>query len=257
MLQEHMNLNQYQFNDDAPMRINKYLAQIGVCSRRKAEELIKDGQVEVDGIIIDELGYKLQNKQIIKILEKANNNLQAQFSIIYHKPIGIVSGQAQENETPAIAMIKANNKSGEGPDFPNGKTIPPVGRLDKDSRGLLILSEDGILARNLIGPESKIEKEYLVKVHGTINDKKIAKLQFGLSLDGRQLKRAIVRQVGDDCLNFILKEGRNRQIRRMCAKVGLEVYDLYRVRIGNIEIGDLKEGFWRNLNQQEVSKIKS
>ncbi|MBN8648336.1 MAG: rRNA pseudouridine synthase [Caulobacterales bacterium] len=252
-----MNLNQYQFNEDAPMRINKYLAQIGVCSRRKAEELIKDRQVEVDGIIIEELGYKLQNKQIIKILEKANNNLQTQFSIIYHKPVGIVSGQAQENETPAIALIKDNNKSGEGPDFPSGKTIPPVGRLDKDSRGLLILSEDGILARNLIGPESKIEKEYFVKVHGTINDKKIAKLQFGLSLDGRQLKRAIVRQIDDDCLNFILKEGRNRQIRRMCAKVGLEVYDLYRVRIGNIEIGDLKEGFWRNLNQQEVNKIKS
>jgi len=191
------------------------------------------------------------------LLEKANNNLQTQFSIIYHKPVGIVSGQAQENETPAIALIKDNNKSGEGPDFPSGKTIPPVGRLDKDSRGLLILSEDGILARNLIGPESKIEKEYFVKVHGTINDKKIAKLQFGLSLDGRQLKRAIVRQIDDDCLNFILKEGRNRQIRRMCAKVGLEVYDLYRVRIGNIEIGDLKEGFWRNLNQQEVNKIKS
>lgn len=257
MLQGRMKLNQYQFNENTPMRINKYLAQIGVCSRRKAEELIKDGQIEVDGKIIDELGYKLQENQIIKILDKANKNLEAQFSIIYHKPVGIVSGQAQENEIPAIAMIKDNNKSGEGPNFPNNKTIPPVGRLDKDSRGLLILSEDGILARNLIGPESKIEKEYVVRVKGAINERKISKLQFGLSLDGRQLKRAIVKQIGEDCLNFILKEGRNRQIRRMCAKVGLEVYDLFRIRIGNIEIGDLKEGFWRNLNQQEITKIKS
>ena len=139
----------------------------------------------------------------------------------------------------------------------SNKTIPPVGRLDKDSRGLLILSEDGILARNLIGPESKIEKEYMVRVNGTINEKKIAKLQFGLSLDGRQLKRAIVKQIGDDCLNFILKEGRNRQIRRMCAKVGLEVYDLFRIRIGNVEIGDLKVGYWRNLSSAEINKIKS
>ena len=257
MLKGIMSDTQYKFTHHEPMRLNKYLAQIGVCSRRKAEDLINDGQIEIDGIVVKDLGHKVQKDQIIKILERANKNLNAQFSIIYHKPVGIVSGQAQENEIPAIAMIKADNQFGDGQTFKKDKIIPPVGRLDKDSRGLLVLSEDGILARHLIGPDSGIEKEYLVRVHGTINEAKITKLEYGLSLDGRQLKRAKVKQIGADCLNFILKEGRNRQIRRMCAKLGLEVFDLYRVRIGNIEIGDLKEGFWRHLSDEEIQKIKS
>lgn len=245
----------HKFKGEEPMRLNKYMAQIGACSRRKAEELITQGAIKIDGEIVKDLGRKLEKGQSIEIIDLAQEKLNAQFSIIYNKPVGIVSGHAHVDEIPAIRLIQADNQVGNGKIPPKMASIPPVGRLDKDSRGLLILSQDGVLVRNIIAPSSIIEKEYIVEVKGQITEQKIQKLCFGLSLDGRQLKRAKVTQIEPQILKFILIEGRNRQIRRMCEKLGLGVIDLLRIRIGNLTLDGLNEGEWRHLTRQEIDNF--
>ena len=146
--------------------------------------------------------------------------------------------------------------NGESPSIPDRETrLAPLGRLDMDSRGLLLLSDDGVLAKAIIGPESDLEKEYLVRVTGKITSEKIARLCHGLTMDGRQLKSAQVSVVQGQELRFILKEGRNRQIRRMCELVGMHVMDLVRVRIGTLRLGDLAEGKWRVLGDHERAML--
>ncbi|RYY97746.1 MAG: rRNA pseudouridine synthase, partial [Alphaproteobacteria bacterium] len=138
----------------------------------------------------------------------------------------------------------------------NSRTsFAPLGRLDMDSRGLLLLSEDGVLAKAIIGPESQIDKEYVVTVRGKADRGKIQKLRHGLELDGRQLKPAKVTLDDVQVLRFVLTEGRNRQIRRMCELVDLEVVDLVRVRIGTLELGDLPEGKWRHITPDERNSL--
>lgn len=234
------------------MRLNKFLAQSGICSRRDGEELILAGRVLVDGLVAT-IGQKISNGQKIEVI----GEIKKEFSILFHKPIGIVSAQAQKNEIPAIRLITEKNKIGEGEIPPNDISIPALGRLDKDSRGLLILSEDGVLAKAIISPQSEIDKEYEVEVLGLVSDEKLKKLRFGLSLDGRKLQKAKVEEIAPQKLRFILKEGRKRQIRRMCDLVGLKVVDLLRVRVGPIKLGDLKEGFWRHLTESEKSQLKN
>jgi 23S rRNA pseudouridine2604 synthase len=145
---------------------------------------------------------------------------------------------------------------GESPVVPGFEhRLAPVGRLDMDSRGLLLLSEDGVVAKAVIGPQSELDKEYRVRVAGEITDRAIGLLRHGLELDGRKLKPAIVRRTGPQNLVFILMEGRNRQIRRMCELVGLRVEDLLRVRIGPLRLGDLPSGRWRLLTAQERASL--
>lgn len=238
-----------------PVRINKLLAGEGICSRREAESLMDNGQILVDGEIV-RVGFKIQFGQTIEIIEAGAQELQSKFSIIYHKPINIVSGQPEKGQVPAIRMITRPNLYGEAEDVPVRDTrIPPAGRLDKDSRGLLILTQDGVVSKAIIGPESDLEKEYIVKVKGYLTAVKIKLLGHGLELDGRQLKPAIVTQIDDKSFNIILKEGRNRQIRRMCELLELRVIDLFRVRIGNIHLNDLPEGKWRPMSNLEKQTL--
>jgi 23S rRNA pseudouridine2604 synthase len=155
-----------------------------------------------------------------------------------------------------VRLLTRDALFGQSPVIPGfSNNLAPVGRLDMDSRGLLILSDDGVLAKAVIGPESDLEKEYLVRVTGQVTDKKIGQLRHGLQLDGRQLRRARVDLVAPQKLRFVLKEGRNRQIRRMCELVGLRVVDLLRIRIGAIELGDLPEGRWRALSADERAAL--
>lgn len=249
--------NKHIFSLLEPMRVNKWLAQIGVCSRREAEGLIAQGHIQIDGEIVKDVGRKIEKGQVLEVLKAGKSHLSSQFSLIYHKPIGIVSGQPEKGEIPAIRMIKSQNQIGEGACPPDNASIPPIGRLDKDSRGLLLMSQDGVLAKSVIAPDSGIEKEYIVKVTGYINAVKLTLLRHGLELDGRKLKPAIVEDLGQNSLRFILKEGRNRQIRRMCEEVELKVIDLLRIRIGTIELGNMPEGKWRNLEAQEIAKFKN
>lgn len=237
---------------DEPVRINKWLAQSGVCSRRDADALIAQGSVALDGATVTEAGARIAPGQTLTLNREAREVLGAQGAYVLHKPIGYVSGQPEKGQVPAVRLLTpANRFGGEGEAPAADRALPPLGRLDMDSRGLLLLSDDGVLAKAIIGPDSSVDKEYAVAVTGQIDARKLDLLREGLSLDGRRLKRALVERTGKDRLRFVLREGRNRQIRRMCALVGLEVVDLLRLRIGPLELGALPEGRWRALTAEE------
>ena len=244
------------YNGAEPVRINKWLALEGVCSRREADALIEKGLVELDGKPVTELGERIIPGQTIKLNSKAAQKLDNQLSIVLNKPVGYVSGTPEPGEIPAIRLISEKTLKGEAHAIPGrNNKMAPLGRLDKDSRGLLILSEDGVLAKAIIGPLSGVDKEYIVKVLGEITPEKLALLRHGLELDGRKLRPAKVTAEGKDTLRFVLNEGRNRQIRRMCSLVHLRVKDLQRIRVGPVELGNLPEGRWRPLSHKERAAL--
>ncbi len=241
-----------RYDETEPQRVNKWLAQSGVCSRREAEALISQGLVSIDGETVEDAGRKIQQGQTLVLADSAQARLETALSVIFHKPVGVVSAQPEGSQVPAVRLLTRAALLGDSPSIPDRDTsLAPLGRLDMDSRGLLILSEDGVLAKALIGPTSDLDKEYLVEVAGQVTHHKLSQLRHGLQLDGRQLRPAKVSQIGDQQLRIILKEGRNRQIRRMCELVELEVTDLYRIRIGPLHLGDLPEGRWRALTADE------
>lgn len=239
------------YDGPEPQRVNKWLAQSGVCSRREAEDLIARGLVSIDGERIADPGRKIARGQTLSLADGSEAGLAAAISVVIHKPVGYVSAQPEPGQVPAARLLVRANLLGEGTPPPPDARLPPLGRLDQDSRGLLLLSQDGVLAKAVIGPDSTLDKEYLVAVTGALNAKKLALLRHGLELDGRQLKPAIVEEVAERRLRFVLREGRNRQIRRMAELVGLVVVDLLRVRIGPLALADLPEGRWRMLTAAE------
>ena len=237
-----------------PQRVNKWLAAEGVCSRREAEALIAQGLVSIEGARVDDPGRKISPGQTIEVRQAAD--ARAKISVVINKPVGVVSAQPEGDQIPAARLLTRANLVGDAEIMPTSRTsLPPLGRLDQDSRGLLLLSQDGVLSKAVIGPESKLDKEYLVRVAGPIDDRKLALLRRGLSLDGRQLKPAKVSVVEDQRLRFTLLEGRNRQIRRMCELVDLDITDLLRIRIGPLKLGDLPEGKWRALRADERERL--
>ena len=247
-----------RYDEAEPQRVNRWLAQSGVCSRREADDLIARGLVAIDGETVGDAGRKIQLGQTLVLSDAAQSQLDASFSVLLHKPEGVVSAQPDPGQVPAVRLLTKAALVGESPAIPDADTsLAPLGRLDMDSRGLLILSDDGVLAKALVGPESDLDKEYLVRVTGKITEGKLGQLRHGLRLDGRQLRPAKISVVGDQQLRFTLKEGRNRQIRRMCELVGLHVTDLFRVRIGPLLLGDLPEGRWRALTPAERAALIS
>lgn len=239
------------YDGDAPVRVNKWLGQTGVCSRREAEGLIANGLVTIDGEVVADAGRKIAPGQTLILNDRAEAALAAGVTILLNKPVGYVSGQPEPGKTPAVRLLTPANRMGDGAAPARDASLPPIGRLDEDSRGLLLLSSDGVVAKAVIGPQSDLDKEYLVVVDGAVTEARLSRLRHGLELDGRQLKPARVTQVQGQQLRFVLKEGRNRQIRRMCDLVGLEVVDLQRVRIGPLRLSDLPEGRWRHLTTDE------
>ena len=191
------------------------------------------------------------------LADRATAKLDAATTYMIHKPAGIVSAQPDPGQVPAARLLTRATQWGDAPAAipQSGDLIPPVGRLDKDSRGLLLLSSDGVVAKAVIGPQSDLEKEYRVAVMGELTEEKIELLRFGLELDGRELKPAEVEWISDQRLRIVLREGRNRQIRRMCELVELKVVDLFRVRIGPLEMGDMPEGRWRPLTSAERAAL--
>ena len=242
-----------RYDEAEPQRVNKWLGQSGVCSRREAEGFIERGLISIDGEVVTDTGRKILPGQTLTLADASG---PAALSVVLHKPMGIVSAQPEPGQTPAVRLLTKAALVGESPTIPDRDTrLAPLGRLDMDSRGLLLLSDDGVLAKAIIGPESDLEKEYLVRVTGKITPEKIARLCHGLAMDGRQLKAAKVSVVQGQELRFILKEGRNRQIRRMCELVGMHVMDLVRIRIGSLRLGDLPEGQWRVLTDVERAAL--
>jgi 23S rRNA pseudouridine2604 synthase len=232
-----------------PIRVNKWLAQEGVCSRREAEALIGEGLVSIDGARVDDPGRKLAPGQRLRV---ADSGLPAPITAVLNKPPGYVSAQPQAGQAPAARLLTRANLLSAAAIVPTKTTsLAPLGRLDQDSRGLLLLSQDGVLAKAVIGADSALDKEYVVCVDGDISEAKLGKLRRGLVLDGKALKPAEVALDGSQRLRFILREGRKRQIRRMCELVGLQVTDLMRVRIGPLKLGPLAEGKWRPLTAAE------
>lgn len=240
------------YDEAEPQRVNRWLAQSGVCSRREAEALIGQGLVSIDGEVVTDLGRKIEPGQTLVLSDAAGAKRETAFSVLIHKPVGVVSAQPEGKQVPAARLLTRERLWGPPAPIPGAHdSLPPLGRLDMDSRGLLILSQDGVLAKALIGPESALDKEYLVTVRGELNERKLGLLRHGLELDGRKLKPATVEVVGDRRLRFVLTEGRNRQIRRMCDLVELKVVDLFRTRIGNLTLGDMPEGRWRPITADE------
>jgi 23S rRNA pseudouridine2604 synthase len=243
-----------------PIRLSKRMSELGLCSRREADEWIERGWVRVDGKIISELGSKVLPNQRITIERQASAQQARRVTVLLNKPVGFVSGQAEDGYKPAVTLVSAASrwKDDKTPiqfHASHLRSLVPAGRLDIDSVGLLVLTQDGRIAKQLIGEDTSIEKEYLVRVQytkpGKLPDADLKLLNHGLSLDGKKLLPAKVRWQNDDQLNFILKEGKKRQIRRMCEAVGLKVLGLKRVRIGRVKLGELPVGQWRYLGADE------
>ncbi|MDR2239052.1 MAG: rRNA pseudouridine synthase [Zoogloeaceae bacterium] len=243
-------------SEDGRVRVSKLMSAQGLCSRREADAYIERGWVFVDGARVTELGSRAWPTQKITLSREAQSNQLAQVTILLNKPVGYVSGQAEQGYKPAVTLITAASRHAGDRSPPRFnaahlKGLAPAGRLDIDSTGLLVFTQDGRIARHLIGEDSRIEKEYLVRVEGRLDAKGLALLNQGLALDGRLLKPAKVSWQNEDQLRFVLREGRKRQIRRMCEQVGLRVTGLKRVRIGSVKLGDLPPGQWRYLRADE------
>jgi len=242
-------------------RLSKVMADRGLCSRREADEWIANGWVKVNGEIIETLGTRIDPNAEIIISSYAHETQTEKVTIILHKPVGYVSGQAEDGYEPAVVLVHPENQWPDDPElhkhnpkqFQRGmlRGLAPAGRLDIDSTGMLVLTQDGRVARQLIGEDSTTEKEYLVRVTGELSDNGLKLLNYGLSLDGEKLKPAKVSWQNEDQLRFVLREGKKRQIRRMCELVGLHVVGLKRIRIGSITLGKLPVGQWRYLRTDE------
>ncbi len=239
------------------IRLSKLMSERGLCSRREADAFIARGWVQVDGERVTTLGTKVDPGQRVALDPRAARAQQRAVTLLLHKPIGYVSGQPEKGYAAAVSLIRARSRF-KGDRSPRRftpadlKGLAPAGRLDIDSSGLLVLTQDGRVARALVGERSPIEKEYLVRVRGQLRAHDLALLREGLVLDGHALAPAQVSWINRDQLRFVLKEGRKRQIRRMCAQVGLDVIGLKRVRIGRVRLANLPPGQWRYLGDEET-----
>ncbi len=235
---------------DNKERLQKFLSECGVASRRKSEELILEGKVKVNGrpaTVGDKVDPKrdkvtVRGKRVIPVTEKVY--------IMLHKPRGFVTTMKDERDRKCVDDLVKDV----------GVKVFPVGRLDKNSEGLLLMTNDGAVANKLTHPSSHINKTYRVTVRGKVEDEQIEVLSNGsISLDGKKVLPCDVfvidRKEDRTVLNFIISEGRNRQIRRMCEAVKLEVIRLKRTEIAGIKLGMLPQGSWRNLNEREMQRI--
>ncbi len=235
------------------------MTERGLCSRREADEWIEAGWVRIDGQMAV-LGQRAAADVHIAIDPRASTEQAQRMTVLLHKPIGVVSGQAEDGYEPAITLVKpANRWAGDesGVVFHPGhlRHLAPAGRLDIDSTGLLVFTQDGRIAKRLVGDETRVEKEYLVRVQhlheGPVPEAALDRLRHGLVLDNVELRPARVSWQNEDQLRIVLREGRKRQIRRMCELVGLAVLGLKRVRIGSVVLGQLPAGQWRYLRADE------
>jgi 23S rRNA pseudouridine2604 synthase len=242
--------------DPGGPRLSKRMSELGLCSRREADEWIENGWVKVDGKVVSTLGARVSRDAKVEIDPAASRHQAEQVTILLNKPMGYVSGQPEDGHQPAMVLIKPENRWAEDPSrtrfvHSHLRGLAPAGRLDIDSTGLIVFTQDGRVAKRLIGADSEVEKEYLVRVGGKLTDEGMKLLHHGLELDGVKLKPARVSWANEDQLRFVLNEGRKRQIRRMCEMVGLTVTALKRVRSGGVPLGKLPIGQWRYLRKDE------
>ena len=233
------------------MRLQKYMAMCGVAARRKCEEIIGEGRVSVNGVIITEMGTQVEEGDEVRVDGAIITPEEEKRYVLYHKPAGEVTTVSDEKGRETV-MDRFR-------DFP--VRLYPVGRLDYDSEGLLLLTNDGELAQRLTHPSCEVDKVYLARVTGNPSNEAIDRLRRGVYMEGDQRKTypAEVRVVRDESLFsdivVTIHEGRNRQVRRMFDAVGHKVLLLRRIRFGCVELGDLRRGEWRGLTQEEVDAL--
>ncbi|MBX3600338.1 MAG: rRNA pseudouridine synthase [Rubrivivax sp.] len=243
----------------AGVRIAKLITERGIASRREADEWIAAGWVRCEGRVAV-LGQRVTPDATIEIDPRAQRAQARRVTVLLNKPLGYVSGQAEDGHEPAAVLVTPARRWAEDPSrvplhAGQLRGLAPAGRLDIDSTGLLVLTQDGRIAKLLIGEHTRVEKEYLVRVRAAgerpLAETDLGLLRHGLELDGQALKPAQVSWANEDQLRFVLREGRKRQIRRMCELVGLQVVALKRVRIGSVVLGALPPGQWRLLGEHE------
>ena len=226
------------------MRSQKYLSGAGICSRRKGEEYIKAGWVKVNGKVVTELGVKVDpERDAVEVECDAIRSDSAPIYIALNKPKGYVSSCRQQNEQIVMNLLDISDR------------VYPIGRLDKDSTGLLLLTNDGYLHHRLTHPSFNHEKEYEVTVAKPMPEGALRKLAEGLPMMGTRTRPARVDRISARRFRIVLQEGKNRQIRRMVRKVGNRVTSLKRIRIANIKLGNLPSGSWRHLTKREKEKL--
>ena len=249
---------------EGEVRVNKRMSDLGLCSRREGDAWIENGWVLVNGEVAT-MGQLVSLTDKIEIQREAQEVQAQQVTILINKPMGYVSGQAEDGHEPAVVLVNPPNHWREDHsktrfNFAQLKGLAPCGRLDIDSVGLLVLTQDGRIAKQIIGEESDMDKEYLVRVtYGDVAQDvqshfpadQLARLRHGLLLDDQPLLPAEVDWQNPEQLRFVLREGKKRQIRRMCEQVGLHVVGLKRIRIGKVVLGNLPVGQWRYLGADE------
>ena len=230
------------------IRLQKALADAGVASRRASEDLIIAGRVRVNGVLIGELGTRVQPGDKITVDGKPIGTQESRVYIALHKPPGYVSTAKDDRGRPTVLdLVRVPER------------VYPIGRLDFDSSGLLLLSNDGELVHRLLHPRHEVDKVYEVRVDRQPTDEQILQLEAGVLLDGEMTAPAKVEYVSGTRrlgLRFTIHEGRKRQVRRMCAAVGLDVSRLARIRFGPIRLGDMRPGDWRYLRHDEVTSLR-
>ncbi len=233
------------------MRLNKYIASAGVCSRRKADELIENGNVKVNGAVMREMGYQVEDGDAVVVNGKLIETVVKKVYVAVNKPLGYITSMDDDKDRATVAELVG--------DIP--ERLFPVGRLDYNTTGLLIMTNDGDLTYTLTHPKHEVYKTYIAKVAGVISDARIAKLRKGVDIGGfvtspakvkvlKQMPRHAVVQIS-------IKEGKNRQVRKMFAAVGNKVQELQRTEIGEIKLGRLMEGHYRKLTREEIEYLKN
>ena len=238
---------QKRFGGENLERLQKIIAQAGFCSRRAAEKLILDGKVSVDGKIITELGTKADFNQKIIVDGKILDSNTKKIYLLLNKPRGYVSTAHDERNRKTVIDLLGKNFS---------ERVYPVGRLDFDSEGLLILTNDGDLTNSLIHPRFEIKKTYRAKISGEITEKKLNRLRDGVELDDGLTAPAEIRLIDKNIVEITIHEGRNRQIRRMFAEIGCEVKKLRRIKFAGLNLDGVPLGKFRTLTDEEISRLK-
>ncbi len=229
------------------VRLQKYLANKGVASRRKCEEFITDGLVKINGEVVTKLGTKIDpEKDVVEINEQKISNIKADYIyIMLNKPKGYITSLKQtDSNSPLVTDLLSITER-----------VYPVGRLDKDSSGLLLMTNDGDFAYKLMHPSFEKEKEYIVVTEETVTKRMMDRFEKGITIEGYKTQPARVKRIELTKVSLVIKEGRNRQIRKMLSKVGNNVLNLKRVRVNNLRLGGLKEGEFRYLTKSEVKNL--
>ncbi|MCR4279025.1 MAG: rRNA pseudouridine synthase [bacterium] len=225
------------------IRINKYISEAGVYSRREADRLIEDGKVKINDTIA-KLGDRVSHEDRVTVNDDLISAHEEKIYIAFHKPFGVITTSDKQSDNTVMDYIELPTR------------VYPIGRLDVQSSGLLLLTNDGAIVNTVLKSEHKKEKEYIVTLNKPIQPKDVEQLANGVILNDQKTLPAKVRTIAPNKINIILIQGLNRQIRRMCEALGYGVAGLQRIRIGTIQLDDLASGKWRTLTEKEIEELK-